>query len=102
MKKLTDAEKATLKDKIATERVGQHQKEQKLIAYKQQYRKFGGSGTSGFSMVGFSKQSFSGHLRKAKREKAFNHVFNKGEPLRRMKLTAEEKEALRKKIARVE
>ena len=100
MRKLTDEEKEILKKKIKVERVGKHQKEQKLIAHRQQYRKHSGaqSITSGFSMVKFSGESYSSRLRKAKRDKAFNYVFDKSEPLRRIKLTDAEKKALKKKI----
>ena len=53
MRKLTQAEKEALKAKIADERADKHQKEQKLIAYKRQCKKYGGakSGARGFAMI---------------------------------------------------
>lgn len=50
-------------------------------------------------MTRIGGQSYSKKLRGAMREKAFRHVFDKDEPLRRIKLTEAEKEALRRKIA---
>ncbi|MBI1929018.1 hypothetical protein HYR99_32830 [Candidatus Poribacteria bacterium] len=96
MRNLTEKEKAELKAKIAAEGVRQHQKEQKLISYKHQYRV--NLGVSGFTSLGTGGQSYSRSLREAKHQQASTHVFNKGQPLRRIKLTEAEKEALRRKI----
>ena len=102
MRKLTEIEKEELEAKIAAEQTQKHQKEQKLIAHKHQYKQYGGSSAvigGSFKMGSVSGQSHSSRLRAAKRDKAFNHVFEKSEPLKKMKFAEAEKAVLRKKIA---
>jgi hypothetical protein len=103
LKELTQAQKEELKAKLAEERSQKHQKERRLFAYKQQYKRYKGSssGVGGaFTMGGSSgAQSYSSRLTAAKREQAFEHVFDKDEPLRQMKLSQAQKAALKKKIA---
>jgi hypothetical protein len=102
VRKLTEKEKEELRAKIAVEQTLKHQKEKKLIAHKHQYKKHSSSGGAiggYFKMAGSGGQSYSSSLRAAKREQAFNQALAKKEPLRAIKLTEAEKEALRKKIA---
>lgn len=96
MRKLTEKEKEELRAKIEAFGVRQGQKEQKLIAHKHQYRV--NLGISGITSLGSSGQSYSRSLREAKRQEAFTHVFDKGRPLRRIKFTEAEKEALRRRL----
>jgi len=103
MKKLSAEQKAALKEKIAEQRTQKNHKEQKLLAYKQQYKRYGGAsgGVGGTLQMGGSRnaQSYTSRLTAAKREQAFSHVFDKDEPLRPMELSNAQKAALKRKLA---
>ena len=99
MPRLTESEKKELKAKIGYERARKHQKERELIAYKHRHRKKSLGQDWGNSIITSGlTNDYRRELRQAKLERASNHIVDKDEPLRRIKLTEQQKEALRRKI----
>jgi len=100
MRKLLEKEKEELQAKIEDERLHKHQKERKLLAYKNSYSKLGPlEKRLRHAPINVLQDTYSQKLRAEMREKAFSHIFDKDEQLRNIKIDEKQKDALVRKIA---